>query len=120
VEIAFFGDPTNYFAGMLYFALMELAGSVIVLRRNSRIAGVSAKLRSAVDAFVDIKSLLNDSNYWRNLEAADSAEWKKILQAASMPGNDFLAGFAADPKLSSHRGYMKKKGVEAKAAKARH
>ena len=54
-NIRFSADPTNHFAGMLYFEIIEFAGSLILLRQNSRVAGVSVIMRTALDAFVDLK-----------------------------------------------------------------
>jgi hypothetical protein len=117
-KISFSAEPTNHYAGILYFEIIELAGSVILLRQNSRIAGVSLIMRTALDAYVDFKNLLQAPDYWMNLDAADSGEWSKILQAASAPGNQYLAGFRTDPAFPDYRKHMKKKNKEAKAANA--
>ncbi len=101
---------------MLYFEIIELAGSITLLRRYARVAGISIMMRSTLDAFVDLKLLLKDPDYWMTLEAADSVEWRKILQAASVPGNDYLASFRDDPHFPDYRVHMKKKYTEAKAA----
>jgi hypothetical protein len=111
-------DPSNYYAGMLYFEIIELTGSITLLRRYTRVAGISIMMRSALDAFVDLKLLFKDPDYWKNLEAADSAEWRKILQAASVPTNDYLAAFRADPQFPDYRVHMKKKNAEAKTVSA--
>lgn len=115
-KIRFTVEPTNHFAGLLYFEIIELAGSVIVLRQNQRVAGVSIATRTALDAFVDLKNLLKDPDYWMQLEAADSGEWSKLLQTASARGNQYLDGFRADPAFPDYRKHMKKATQKAKAA----
>jgi hypothetical protein len=65
-------------------------------------------MRSALDAYVDLKNLLQDPTYWMQLEAADSFEWGKLLQAASAPGNQYLASFRSDPDFPDYRRLMKK------------
>jgi hypothetical protein len=62
------GGPANVYSVMLYFTLIECARSILVLRQNSLIAGVSGIARCALDAFVDLKNLLRYPTYWRNLE----------------------------------------------------
>lgn len=96
-------SPANHCAVLLYFTLVESAGSVAILRENSRFAGVTAIVRSALDAFVDIKNLLSEPEYWRHLDAADSIEWKKVLEAASVPGNDYLVGLSGSPRFPANR-----------------
>jgi hypothetical protein len=103
------GDPANHYAVMLYFTLIESAGSVLSLLKENRIAGVSAITRSALDAFVDIKNLIETPTHWRNLEAADAAQWKKTLEAASVPGNQYLTGLAQDSNFVQYRKEMKKR-----------
>jgi len=117
-RIRFSDDFTNHFAGMLYFEIIELTGTVILLRKNGRVAGVSIAMRTALDAFVDIKNLLKYPDYWMNLEVADSGEWSKLLQAASAPDNQYLDGFRVDPAFPAYRKHMKKKLKDAKAASA--
>lgn len=118
VKIRFTLEPTNHYSGLLYFEIIELAGSIIVLRQNRRVAGVSIAMRSALDAYVDLKNLLKYPNYWKHLEAADSGEWSKLLQVASAPGNQYLAGFRADPAFPSYRKHMKMETKKAKATNA--
>jgi hypothetical protein len=96
-------DITEHYAILLYFTLIECCGSFAILFENRRVAGVAAIARSALDAFVDIKNLLSDQEYWRNLEAADSFEWNKLMQTASGPRNDFLSGLSADPNFPLYR-----------------
>lgn len=117
-KIRFTIDPTNHYSGLLYFEIIELAGSIIVLRQNRRVAGVSIAMRSALDAYVDLKNLLKYPDYWRHLEATDSAEWVKLLQVASAPSNQYLAGFRADPAFPKYRKHMKKERQKAKTANA--
>jgi hypothetical protein len=117
-KIRFSPDPTNHYAGLLYFEIIELAGSIIVLRKNQRVAGVSIIMRTALDAFVDLKNLLKDSNYWKHLEAADSHEWGKLLQLASAPDNQYLSGFREDPAFPKYRKHMKQINQKTKAANA--
>jgi Family of unknown function (DUF5677) len=94
---------TEHYTLLLYFTLIECTGSVLLLRENERVAGVAAIVRSALDAFIDIKNLQKEPEYWRSLEAADSMEWKKLMQTASAKGNEFLAGLSADPNFASYR-----------------
>jgi hypothetical protein len=96
-------DITEHYALLLYFTLIECSGSVAILFENERVAGIAAIARSALDAFVDIKNLLDDPEYWRSLEAADSIEWNKLMQTASVPGNDFLTALSADPNFPLYR-----------------
>jgi len=112
------GDATNHFAAMLYLEIIEFAGSLILLRRYSRVAGVSIIARTALDAFVDLKNLLIDDKYWASLELADSLEWAKILQTASVEGNQYLDGFRKDANFELYRKLMKNKLKAAKAANA--
>jgi hypothetical protein len=45
------GDPTSHFAAMLYLEIIEFAGSLILLRRYSRVAGYNfARSASAAGA----------------------------------------------------------------------
>jgi hypothetical protein len=103
------GEPSNVYALMLYFTLIECARSILVLRQHSLIAGVSGIARCALDAFVDLKNLLRFPTYWRNLEAADAAAWKKILETASVPTNQFLSAISNDPRLPWFRKEIKKR-----------
>jgi Family of unknown function (DUF5677) len=112
------GDATNHFAAMLYLEIIEFAGSLILLRRYSRVAGVSIIARTALDAFVDLKNLLIDDKYWASLELADSVEWAKILQTASVEGNQYLDGFRKDANFALYRKIMKTKLKATKAANA--
>lgn len=103
---------------MLYLEIVEFAGSLILLRQYSRVAGVSIIARTALDAFVDLKNLLIDDKYWASLELADSVEWAKILQTASVQGNQYLDGFRKDPNFAMYRKHMKKKLKVTKVANA--
>jgi hypothetical protein len=108
-------DYTEHYALLLYFTLIECCGSIALLREQSRVAGVAAVVRSALDAFVDIKNLLSDPEYWRSLEAADSYEWKKIMESASVPGNAFLDGLRIDPKFPEYRSMISQNVANAAA-----
>jgi hypothetical protein len=117
-KISLSADETNHLAGIMYFEIIELAGSAIILRRNRRVAGVSLIARTALDAFVDLKNLLIYPDYWATLEASDSREWRKILQAAHKPGNQYLAGFRADPAFPDYQKQMKRRLKDAIAVSA--
>jgi hypothetical protein len=109
-------DPTSHYAGLLYLEIIELAGSIILLRKSRRVAGVSIIMRTGLDAFVDLKNLLKYPNYWEHLEAADSHQWGKLLQVASAPNNQYLNGFREDPAFPNYRKHMKGRNKLAKDA----
>jgi hypothetical protein len=87
----------------LYLTLIELCGAVIALRDETLASGVASIARSALDAFVDIRNLLEDSTYWVRLEAADDFEWKKVLENASAGGNTALGPLGAAPNFAELR-----------------
>jgi hypothetical protein len=86
-KISLTADETNHLAGIMYFEIIELAGSAILLRQCQRVVGVSLIARTALDSFVDLKNLLKYPDYWAMLDASDFREWRKMLQAAHKPDN---------------------------------
>jgi hypothetical protein len=74
-----------------------------LLRENLRVAGVAAIVTIGTRRLHRFKNLQKDPEYWRSLEAADSIEWKKLLQTASAKKNDFLAALTRDPNFAEYR-----------------
>ncbi|MEP6883956.1 MAG: DUF5677 domain-containing protein [Gammaproteobacteria bacterium] len=104
---------------MLYYTLIESVKSVVVLVENDCQAGVTAIIRSALDAFVDITNLSKHETYNRHLIAADAANWKKWMEAASVPGNEFLLGLRTDPDFALNRKEIRKRFEEAAEQQAK-
>ena len=56
-----------------------------------------------MEAYVDIVNLCDYTDYWQYLEAADTKEWSKFLNAAIRGDNPILAPLAKDPSFREGR-----------------
>jgi hypothetical protein len=91
-----------YIVGMLR-ALIAYARSVLALVHAREFAGIPVITRSALDAHVDIANLCAHSDYWKQLDALDTAEWTRILERASEGSNPYLRALAQDPSFVEGR-----------------
>lgn len=81
---------------LLLYAVLDYARSVVALAKAGAHAGIPVVARSALDAYVDICNLGDHADYWRNLEAVDSAKWKALLERTSEGGYPALDGLRKD------------------------
>lgn len=83
---------------MNYATLVELSHSVHTMLSNDAPTGIRILMRSALEAYVDLINLLNDPEYFANLEAQNHKEWLRLFKAAD-GGNEFVKAMAEHPKF---------------------
>ncbi|MGB4441117.1 MAG: DUF5677 domain-containing protein [Coriobacteriia bacterium] len=84
-------------------SILELAGAVVQLRRTGCGSAVPSVLRTMLETYVDLKNLCADAAYGYHLEAADLAQWLKLLEKAAGGTNPYLKAIAERPHIDRTR-----------------
>lgn len=96
-------------AALLYSSILELAHSIYVLLSNNHGNQAFALVRTMLEALIDLKNLVNDENYHRNILLEHNEYWVAILNEAKK-GNQYLTSISQDSgvgeRLRSHKNEM--------------
>lgn len=92
-------DRFDQYAVMLYASIVELANSVCRLVAIGEPTGSRTLTRTALEAFVDLKNLMDDQEYVKHLDAKSLTEWLKTYEIA-VNGNEFFVSLAEVPGLT--------------------
>jgi hypothetical protein len=90
-------DERQACAFALLLGVLDYGRSVLCLNAAKAYTAIPLVTRAALDAYVDLVNICDHKDYWEYLEAADTFEWKKVLQNASSGRNSMLEALRMDP-----------------------
>ena len=64
----------------IYATIIEQVGSIAILAETEKSAGADTILRSALEAYADLKAILRDPDYIHNMNAAFFSEWIRLFK----------------------------------------
>src|SRR5262249_3519699 len=88
----------------LYASLIELCGGIIALVQSDRLSALPPVFRTFLEAYVDLKNVIQTPTYIKNCYAKHHAAWIKVLNNSQDP-NPYLEGIRdhEDWKLALER-----------------
>jgi hypothetical protein len=73
--------------------MLEVTGGCVTLAEAHRYVGIPILARTSLEAYVDLKLLLDDREYMHCIAVVEEKGWIRLLRAAS-EGNEYLRGLA--------------------------
>jgi hypothetical protein len=95
-------DPTNHpqlYAVTLHASIVQLCGGCLTLAQTEYTAGIPVLLRSMYEALVDLDNLVSHEGYHERMEAANLAQFLKVMATAA--SNPLLAGLTDKHDIAS-------------------
>ncbi len=85
----------------LHGTIIEHSSAIILLLKNKNWSPIPSLLRTTLEAFVDLKCLVQDERYLSNMVLADLHEKKKLISKAIKTGhtNLYLEGISEIPDI---------------------
>lgn len=108
------GNVQDLYAVGLYGTLIELSGAMLVLADTQKIIGVPILMRTASEAYVDLKNVLADAEYVHHLEYKRCSQWLRVLDEAADGDNAYLADIHDDVEVLSDRSQIEDQLQQAK------
>jgi len=87
----------------LFASLIEFSDCCVKLARLGAFTGIPVLGRSAIEAYVDLKNLIEDGAYLGVLELAHDKEWARLIEQAVEHDNPFVASLANLSDVEEHR-----------------
>ena len=97
----------NDYELFIYARILELSGGIFVLFKEKELVGIYALFRSFLEAYVDLKILLDDPDYYYALRLEGLRHTKNFYESAQR-GNKFLTSIAASSCCSGELDEVKK------------
>lgn len=87
----------------MYATMIQLASAICQVSSAGPSVATPTLARQATDAFLDLRLLLKDADYWKRLECADAIYWQKLFEVSSAGKNPILGSLSKEPTLPARR-----------------